>query len=150
MTRTSSRRKEEALKPRIIKKNPSWVSMQKEEVEKLVIKLAKEGKSPSMIGVILRDQYAVPSVKAINGKTITQILEENKIKVDIPEDLKNLMKRAVELNNHLLVHKKDFSNKRGMQLVESKIRRLVKYYIREGVLSKKWKYSLEGAKLLIE
>lgn len=151
MSRIHSRKKGKASsKKPITKENPSWVNISKEEIEKLVVKYAKEGKSKSLIGIVLRDQHAVPDVKLATGKRIKQILADNKIKTEIPEDLKNLMKRAVDLNNHILIHKKDFSNKRGMQLIESKIRRLAKYYIREGILPKEWKYSLESAKLLVE
>jgi small subunit ribosomal protein S15 len=41
------------------------------------------------------------------------------------------------------------SSKRGMQLIESKIRRLAKYYKREGKLPEDWAYNLEQAKLLV-
>lgn len=151
MSRIHSRKKGRASsKKPIIKQNPSWVSMPKGEIEKSIVKLSKEGKTTSTIGIILRDQYAVPNVKLATGKRVKKILEDNKIKTEIPEDLKNLMKRAVELNNHVLIHKKDFANKRGMHLIESKIRRLAKYYIREGVLPDNWRYSLESAKLLVE
>ncbi|MEM5820243.1 MAG: 30S ribosomal protein S15 [Candidatus Aenigmatarchaeota archaeon] len=122
----------------------------KEEVEKLVIKLAKEGYMPSMIGLILRDSYGIPNVKEIVGKSILQILEKNDIKLEIPEDLLNLMKRAVKLREHLSIHKKDKSSQRGLILIESKIRSLEKYYKRVGKLPKDWKYEPETAKIIVQ
>ncbi len=127
-----------------------WVKYSPEEVEKLVVKLAKEGHSPSMIGTVLRDTYGIPSVKEITGKKITKILEENNLAPEIPEDLLNLMKRAVRLKKHLDKHKKDYHSKRGFQLIESKIRALVKYYKKKGKLPKDWVYSIDRAEIIVE
>ena len=126
-----------------------WVEYSGEEVEKLVVKLAKDGYSSAMIGTVLRDQYGIPSVKDATGKSITKILKENNLIPEIPEDILNLMKRAVRLRAHLEIHKKDKHSKRGLELMESKIRRLGKYYVRKGLLPEGWKYDPERAKLLI-
>ena len=45
------------------KKHPDWSSLNPREIESRVIELAKSGKPTSEIGLILRDQYAVPDVK---------------------------------------------------------------------------------------
>ncbi len=127
-----------------------WVEYSKEEVEKLVVKLRKEGYQAAMIGLILRDQYGIPSVKKITGKTITKILEENGLGSEIPEDLYNLIKRAVKVANHLEKHKKDKHSARGLQILESKIRRLAEYYKVQGKLPKDWKYTREAAKLIVK
>jgi small subunit ribosomal protein S15 len=42
------------------------------------------------------------------------------------------------------------ANNRNLQLIESKIRRLVKYYKRNEVLPQNWEYSLKNAELLLE
>ncbi len=128
---------------------PDWVNYSKEEVKELVIKLFKEGKSLSMIGLVLRDQYGIPSVKAIVGKSVSQILKEENLLPEWPEDLMNLFKKAIRLRKHLEEHKKDIHNRRALQLTESKIRRLVKYYKRKGVVAKDWYYDPEKVKLLI-
>lgn len=122
----------------------------KEETENLVERLAKEGYMPSMIGLILRDSYGIPNVKKITGKSITKILEEKNIKLEIPEDLLNLMKRAVKLREHLSIHKKDEHSRRGLILIESKIKRLEKYYKEVGKLPKTWKYDPETAKIIVQ
>jgi small subunit ribosomal protein S15 len=124
----------------VSKRPPSWCKYQPEEVEALVIKLAREGHPPSRIGTILRDQYAIPLVKPLTGKTITQILKEAGLAPSIPEDLGNLLKKAARLSAHLEKHRKDLHNKRALQLVEAKIHKLARYYKREGVLPPNWKY----------
>jgi len=132
------------------KAHPDWSSLKPREVESHVIDLAKEGKTTSEIGMVLRDQYAVPDIKLATGKSITKILESNNIKPEIPEDLRNLISTALSLRKHLETNKKDLHNKRGLQLTESKIRRLAKYYISAGKLPESWKYSPKQAKLLFE
>jgi len=132
------------------KGSPRWVKYKKQEIEKLVVKYAKEEKSSSEIGMILRDQFGIPLTKRIAGKSITGIMKENNLYPKFPEDLFNLFKQAVNLREHLAKNKKDYTSKRGLELLESKIRRLGKYYIRRKVLSESWKYEPEKVKLLIQ
>ena len=122
------------------KRPPSWCKYTPEEVIALVIKLAKEGNLPSKIGVILRDQYSIPLVKPIVGKGILEILRENGLAPKVPEDLDNLIKKAIRITAHLEKHKKDTRNKRALQLVESRIRRLAEYYKEMGILPPNWDY----------
>lgn len=119
---------------------PKWVTMKPEEVEELVVSLYRRGYPPSMIGLILRDQYGIPLVKAVTGKSVLQILRERGLAPEIPEDLMNLIRKAIGIRKHLEEHPKDYHSKRGLQLVESKIHRLAKYYKREGLLPPDWKY----------
>ena len=132
------------------KKHPEWSSLNPREIESRVIELGKTGKSTSEIGMILRDQYAVPDVKLATGKKISTILESNNIKPEIPEDLRNLIQTALQLKKHLDINKKDLKNKRNLHLTESKIRRLTKYYHELERLPKGWKYTPEQAKLMFE
>ncbi len=134
----------------VVKENPEWVEADTNKVTELVVKLAKQGKSSSEIGTELRDQYGIPDQKLITGKSITDIMKEKDVYPDLPEDLLDLMEKAVNLHEHMERNNKDASNKRGLQLVESKIRRLAKYYIREGVLPEGWKYSRERAEMLTQ
>jgi len=125
---------------------PKWVNYKPEDVENLVVNLARKGYPPSMIGIILRDQYGIPLVKAITGKKITEILQEHNLAPSIPEDLNNLIKRAENIKKHLEEHPKDKSSRRGLQLIESKIWRLIKYYKDRGILQPDWKYEFSGFK----
>lgn len=129
---------------------PDWVDHDEEEVEKLVTKLAEKDYKPSEIGMKLRDEYGIPDVKQVTGKKITEILDEHDLSDDIPEDLMSLMEKAARLQEHLEDNPKDLSAKRGLQLTNSKIRRLAKYYRKEGKLEPDWKYDPDEVSLFIE
>jgi len=152
MARIHARRKGKSGSTRPIdrKKPPEWSSLNPREVESRILDLAKSGKSKAEIGLILRDQYAVPDVKLATGKKISKILEQNNIKSEIPEDLRSLIHKALQLKKHIEINKKDLKNKRNLQLTESKIRRLTKYYHIQNQLPKGWKYSPQQAKLMFE
>ncbi|HIQ51050.1 MAG TPA: 30S ribosomal protein S15, partial [Nautiliaceae bacterium] len=89
----------------------------KEEVEKIIEKLAKEGKTASQIGAILRDQYGIYDVKEVLGKKLVKYLREKNLYFQIPEDLRALFKRYLIVEKHLLVHKKDKHSKRGLRII---------------------------------
>ncbi|MEM2639011.1 MAG: 30S ribosomal protein S15, partial [Candidatus Bathyarchaeia archaeon] len=120
--------------------SPSWCKYTPDEIVALVVKLAREGNPPSKIGVILRDQYGIPLVKAIVGKSIVEILKENGLAPKIPEDLDNLLRKAARISAHLQKYRKDTHNRRALQIVESKIHRLSEYYKEKGVLPPNWEY----------
>lgn len=129
---------------------PEWIEYSNEEIEELILKLRKEGNSISMIGIILRDQYGIPDVKLVTGMKITHILEKHGQSLEYPEDLMNLIRRAVNIRDHLIENPKDLHTRRGLRIVESNIRRLVKYYTREGVLPEGWRYEPKQAALLVK
>jgi len=139
--------KSHSIRP-VGKRAPAWCKYTPEEVESIVIKLAREGHSPSKMGVILRDQYGVPLTKQIVGKTITETLKQAGLAPSFPEDLEVLLKRASGLVVHLEKNKKDSYNKRALQQIEAKIHKLAKYYKREGVLPLDWKYQAKTASLV--
>lgn len=126
---------------------PEWVEMPAEDVEDKVVELYNQGMSTSRIGILLRDSYSVPSVALVTGRKITGILKERESAGKLPEDLQNLMRKALRLRKHLGVNKTDIHNKRALQLTESKVRRLVKYYKRVKVLPGDWKYRPETAEV---
>lgn len=128
---------------------PDFLAYEQSEIEELIVKLAKEETSQSRIGIILRDQYGIPSVKDVTGKKIGFFLEKNKLASDLPEDLSNLIRKALSLGKHLERNGKDIHNKRNLQLVESKIQRLSKYYRKSGKLPGDWRYDPETAKLMV-
>jgi len=151
MARIHARRRGKAGSKKPIRKTaPRWIKYKKSEIEKLIIKLAKEEKSSSEIGMILRDQFGIPLVRKSSEKRITQIMKENDVYPKFPEDIFNLFEQAFSLRDHLARNKKDYTSKRGLELLESKIRRLGKYYIKKGVFKEDWKYDPEKIKLLIQ
>lgn len=113
--------------------------------ENVVVELAKKGESPSRIGIILRDQHGVGSVKEATGKKMGKLLKENEFTGDLPEDLGNLMKRRSMLIKHNEMNRGDKCGKRGQQLAEARIVRLSKYYKKKGLLPKDWKYKKSEA-----
>ncbi len=142
-----ARGKSHSIRP-VSKRPPVWCKYRSEEVEALVIKLAKEGHPPSKIGIILRDQHGIPLTKPITGKSITQILRDAELAPSLPEDFENLLRKASRLRAHLEKNKEDLHNKRSLQLVESKIYRLMKYYKREGLLPPDWKYEAKAVSFI--
>ncbi len=136
MARMHARRKGVAGSTRpFILKNPEWVPLSGKDIEKIIVENFKTGKSTSTIGTMLKDQYGVPSVKLATGKSILQITKENDLTTAFPEDLTDLIKKAINLAEHLRENKNDLHNKRALALTEAKIRRLIKYYKGTGICS---------------
>ncbi len=137
--------KSHSIRP-VSRRPPNWCKYQPEEVESFVIKLAKEGHSLSSIGTILRDQYAIPLVKPITGKSVTEILRGSSISaVNARRPVKLDQESGRASRVHMEKNKKDLHNKRSMQMIEARIYKLSRYYKREGVLPKNWKYEAKVA-----
>ncbi|QDI89174.1 30S ribosomal protein S15 [Candidatus Nitrosopumilus sp. SW] len=126
---------------------PSWITQSPAEIEELVIKYSKDGLTPSQIGIKLRDQHSIPLIKPITKKTVGEILEENDLKSEMPEDLENIVKKAVGLQKHLKNNKGDRRNVRSLELIEAKVHRLSVYYKRIGRIPATWKYKSVVAQL---
>ncbi|HJH31221.1 MAG TPA: 30S ribosomal protein S15 [Methanosarcinaceae archaeon] len=128
---------------------PAWSIMSADDITKVILDMWKLGNSTSEIGMTLRDRHGVPDVKLATGKKLTEILKENDVAPELPEDLYNLLVKAIGLRKHLMVNKKDVHNKRSLHSAEAKIRRLVKYYQSTKILPMDWKYRPETAEMLI-
>ena len=150
MARMHTRRKGQAGSKKPLRTEPpKWSNTNKEEIENTIQQLASQGKSSSEAGMILRDRFGVPDVTLVTGKKIGAIMKEKNVAPKVPEDIYNLIVKVLELKKHLDRNPKDVHNKRSFNNMVSKIRRLEKYYRREGVLPADWKYSLERAEMLI-
>ena len=143
---THNHGKAHSIRP-IESKFSSWVKQDTKEIEDLVIKYTKDGLTPSQIGIKLRDQHAIPLVKPIINKTISDILDQNDLKSEIPEDLNNIVTKAVGLQKHLKSNKKDNRNRRSLELIEAKVHRLSVYYKKIGRIPENWKYKSVIAQL---
>ena len=151
MARMYSRRRGKSGSKRLLKKTkPIWLRYKPKEIELLIVKLAKERKTPSQIGLFLRDVYGIPDAKTITKKGITKILKDYKLLQQIPEDLTFLIKKRIKLEKHLGENKQDKSALRGLQLTESKIKRLVKYYKKTKKIPVEWKYDPKSIRIYIE
>ena len=150
MARMHSRKKGKSgsTRPARLEK-PVWVELSSEEVENEVIKFARKGFSKSLIGVKLRDSHGIPLVKVVTGKSISQILAENEIETPLPEDLTNLVKKALVLRKHLETNHKDLDSKKGLQRTESKIYRLIKYYKGKKLLASDFKYDPDKIRTIV-
>lgn len=124
---------------------PVWLRYTPKEVELLISKLAKEGKTSAEIGITLRDTYGIPDVRILCKKKISEILKEKGMAPEVPEDLQALIRRSVLIRKHIEKNHKDETAKRGLLLTESLIKRLTKYYKRTGKLSSEWKFDPERA-----
>jgi len=129
---------------------PAWMGADETKIKEVVAQLARDGKGGAYIGLVLRDQYAVPNVRVATGKSMNQLLEEVGQKGSLPEDLRNLMKRAVHLKEHLRTNTRDTHNRRGLELMEARIRRLARYYREQGTLPAEWRYTAATARLVVD
>ena len=143
---THNHGKSHSIRP-IDPKKPDWVKQTNEEIEGLIMKYAKEGMTTSQIGIKLRDQHAIPLVKPIINKGIKEVLIENKLNPEIPEDLNNIVMKAVNLQKHLKENRSDNRNTRALELVEAKVHRLSTHYKKTGEIDQKWKYKSVVAQL---
>src|SRR3990167_1279305 len=108
MARMHSRKKGKHGSKKPVKKTaPSWIRYKPKEIELLIAKLAKEGKTTSQIGALLRDIYGIPNVLALCGKSISAILKEKKLISEVPEDLTSLFKKYAMVRKHLENNKHD-------------------------------------------
>jgi len=148
MARMHARRKGVSGSTRPLKSTVP-ITMTPEEVQKVVVELRNSGLSSSQIGIVLRDTYGIPDIKSVTKKSLTEVLRDNGVAPELPEDLFNLITKALNLRDHLEENKKDLHNKRALQLTESKIRRLVSYYKRRAVLPSEWSYRLDTVEMLI-
>jgi small subunit ribosomal protein S13e len=131
------------------KKAPRWLNVDSSEVLKQIEALAKKGYKPSQIGVILRDNFAIPQSRMITGAKILRILKKKGLAPEIPEDLYCLMKRAVTVRKHIEKNKRDKGSKYRLILVESKIHRLVRYYKLTKQIPSNWRYDYQTALALV-
>ena len=143
---THNHGKSHSIRP-VIPRAPSWITLTPTEIEALVVKYAKDGLTPSQIGIKLRDQHSIPLIKSITKKGINQILEENDLKPEMPEDLENIVNKAVGLQKYLKENKGDNRNVRSLELIEAKVHRLSVYYKRIERIPKTWKYKSVVAQL---
>ncbi|HKN07700.1 MAG: 30S ribosomal protein S15 [Thermoplasmata archaeon] len=129
---------------------PEWVTVSQEELVAQAVQLSKTGLSSAQVGLHLRDSYGIPSARAVTGKRLGVLLRGSGISPEIPDDLQALLKRVVHLQRHLETHPKDLSNRRSLTLMESRIRRLARYYRQRKRIPETWRYTATTAALQVE
>ena len=121
-------------------KQPDWIDYDAEEVKDLVVRLREDGFDPAQIGLKLRDEYGIPDVQQITEKKVTEILEDEDVAPEIPEDLKNLVENAENMKEHLDENQNDQEAERQLELTEAKVRKVADYHREEGNIPEDWEY----------
>jgi small subunit ribosomal protein S15 len=129
---------------------PEWTPVKKAEIEETILKMAREGVPAAKIGLVMRDQYGVANLRAQLGMTLGAFITKEKAAGEYPDDLLNLIRKAVRITAHIKASKNDVHNEVKLGHVESKIHRLVKYYSSKGMLPPGWRYERDKASLLVK
>ena len=103
---------------------PAWVKLKESEVKKIIAELAEKN-SPSKIGLILRDQYGIPSTR-IFGKKLNTYLKE--IGIEVNEELQRAEEKVKKMRAHLKKNITDKKAKHKFQKAQSRLNVLKNYY----------------------
>lgn len=101
---------------------PVWLKYTEEEVKAIVLKLADKGLTAEKIGLVLRDQYGIPSVKIYNLK-IGKILKE---KFQEPTEL-NLKNKLQNIISHYQKNQQDKGAERSLTITKAKLKKREDY-----------------------
>ena len=102
---------------------PTWVKMKEPELKKVIAELAEKN-SPSQVGIILRDQYGIPTTK-IFGKKLQTYLKE--LGIERNETLENAEAKVERMKEHLKKNITDKSAKHKLQKAQSRLNISRKY-----------------------
>ena len=103
---------------------PTWVKMKEPELKKVILELS-ESHAPSKIGIILRDQYGIPTTKVF-GKKLKAYLKE--LGIERNEDFENAAKKVEGLKEHLKENITDRKAKHKLQHAQSRLNIIKKYF----------------------
>ncbi len=106
---------------------PTWVKIKEADLRKIIVELAQKN-SPSQIGIILRDQYGIPTTK-IYGLKLKKILKEEN--VDRNEDLENAEKKVEKMKEHLKKNVTDRKAKHRLQKAQSRLNVTRRYFTKK-------------------
>lgn len=118
---------------------PTYLAKPIADIKKDIVQFANKGMMPSAIGNLLRDRYGVGNAKDILGRTILEFCRLNNCAPIIPEDLSALIEKSNTIRLHLTSYRKDNDAKYRLNLVNSRLHRLVRYYKEKGILPGNWK-----------
>ncbi len=104
---------------------PTWLKIKEPELKKIIGELIKTEEQPAKIGLILRDQYGIPTTK-LYGKKLSEYLKEHNILNDI--ELKNAEKKFKKIKTHLEKNITDKISKHKLQKAQSRLSKARKYF----------------------
>ena len=102
---------------------PVWLKQTEEDLKKIIADLSEKYPA-AQIGLILRDQYGIPTTK-IYGKKMSAYLKE--IKKDSSSELKNIEKRLEKIKEHIKSNITDKKAKHKLQKLQSKYNSTKRY-----------------------
>ena len=88
-------------------------------------------------------------MRFLTGKKIHRILKKKGCAPKLPEDLFNMIKKAVAMRKHLSKNKNDNDCKFRLNIKESRIHRLTRYYRKTGKVTPTFKYNSNIASSLV-
>ena len=103
---------------------PLWVKMSEEDLKKTIVELSEKN-APSKVGIILRDQYGIPTTR-VYGKKLKAYYKE--LDIDRNEDLENAEKKVDGLKEHLKSNITDRNSKHKLQKAQSRLNITRKYF----------------------
>ena len=104
-------------------KKPAWLKYTKEEIKAIILKLTNKGLTAEKIGLTLRDQYGIPSVKLYNIK-IKEVMGE-KFSEPSVINLKNKLEKIIK---HFEKNKQDTTAGRSLIVIKSKLKKRTNYH----------------------
>jgi small subunit ribosomal protein S15 len=107
---------------------PVWLKLSEEDLKKIIFEL-KDKYPPAQLGLILRDQYGIPTTR-IFGKKLSEYLKEAGVNT-LEIELKNIQKKEEKLKEHMKKHKQDKKAKHKVQITVSKVSKIEKYLSRK-------------------
>ena len=110
-----------------LKKTKTNERTQIENIEEIIVDLAKQGNHPAKIGLILKEKHGIHNLNAL-GKKVTKILKEKSIKFE--NDLDFVKKKMTKIGIHNSKNKQDKRSKRELVRYIGQKKVLEKYYSR--------------------
>lgn len=114
---------------------PTWVKMKEPELKKVILDLSDKF-PPSQIGMVLRDQYGIPTTKIFNKRLKVYLTE---LGVEKNEDLDNAEKKVEKMREHLKKNVTDKKAKHKFQKAQARLNITRKYFGIEKIRDKKKK-----------
>jgi ribosomal protein S15P/S13E len=103
---------------------PTWIKISEKELVDIIKDLSQKY-APSQVGMILRDQYGVPTTRVF-GKKLKKYLED--LGIETKEDLVNAEKKVDSLKEHMKNNTGDKRSKHKLQKAQAHLNRTKRYY----------------------
>jgi len=101
---------------------PAWLKIKEDELKKIIAELAQKYQ-PAQIGLILRDQYGIPTTKIYSKKLKSYLKEQG---IETKPELENAQKKLENLKKHLKNNITDKKAKHKLQKAQSRVQILKK------------------------